>query len=146
MNIVKKYCSIFASIFIFSRNTKVLFNRHSKGGGYAVRLFFLMFVPRYFLEECSDFDFVVVVVVAENISASWWFRSGNFLNMHAVNLSACLFNILFGNKSRKNRTMARKFWYFFELQRFALHRKNCYCVVHRSFYRTLEKSPYINIY
>ena len=39
-----------------------IFTRLSKGGGYTVRLytyFFLMFVHRYFFEECSDFYFIL---------------------------------------------------------------------------------------
>ena len=58
----------------------------------------------------------------------------------------CLSNILFGYNFRKNRTMARKFWYVSELHRSALDMKNCCCVVHRSFYRTFQIFQYINIF
>ena len=79
------------------------------------------------------------------IWALWWSRFKNFLNPHWVNLSVCLFNILFGYNFRKNRTMTMKFWYVFELHKFALYMKKCYCVVLRSFYRSLQKFQYINI-
>ena len=76
---------------------------------------------------------LVIFVVVGKISASWWSRSKNFLNPHVVNLSVWQFNILFAYNFRKNRTMARKLWYVFELHRFALLMKNCHCIVLRSF-------------
>ena len=105
---------------------------------------FLMFVHRYFFEECSDFDTFFFVVVGK-ISASWWCRSKTFLNPHEVNLSVSLFNILFSYSFRKNRIMTRKFWHVFEHKRFASHMKDCCCIVHRAFYRALRKCQYINI-
>ena len=63
-----------------------------------------------------------------------------------VNLSVCLINILFVSNFCKNSTMSRRFWYVFELDRFALLMKNCYFIVHRSFYRALQKFQYINIF
>ena len=42
--------------------------------------------------------------------------------------------------------VARKIWYVFELHRFAFRMKNCYCIVHRSFYMALLKFQYINIF
>ena len=84
-----------------------------------------MFIHRYFLEKCSDFDFGGL----GKISNLWWSRSKNFLKPHMVNFPACLFIILFRYNSRKNRTVARKFWYSFELNRFVLHFKNCHRIV-----------------
>ena len=55
----------------------------------------------------------------------------------------CLF---IGYNFRKKFTMAKKSWYIFELHRFALHMKIFYCIVHRSFYRELQKFQYINIF
>ena len=46
----------------------------------------------------------------------------------------------------KTRTIAKKFWYVFELHRFVLHMKNYCCIVHRSLYRALRKFQYINIF
>ena len=109
----------------------------------SVYMYFLMFAHRYFFEEYSDFDHFSFV---GKISASWWSRSENFLNPRVVNLSVCLFNILFGYNFRKNRTMARKFWLVFQLHRFALHMANSYCTTHRSFYTALQKFQYINIF
>ena len=104
-----------------------------------------MFVPQYFFKECFEFDNIFVVVVGKTWT-SWWSRSKNFLNPHEVNFSACLFNILFGYNFRKNRTMARKFWYIFELHRFVLYMKKFYCIVHRSFYSPRKKFQHINIF
>ena len=116
--------------------------RHSKGGCYTVRLYtFLMFVHRYFFEECSDFDFILfVVVVVGKFTASWRSRSKYFLNPRVVNLSVCLFNTLFGNNFRKNKKMSRKFWNVFELHMFALHMKNCYCIAQTFLQGTLKIS------
>ena len=118
--------SILKYIFLSS----IIFNRLSKGGCYIVRLhiYFLMFVNRYFF------------------SASQWSHFKNFLIPLVVNLSACLFNILFGYNFLENRTMARKFWYVLELHRFALHVKNCFCIVHKSFYRMHQKFQNISIF
>ena len=80
---------------------------------------FLMFVHQYFFEEYSDFDNLFVV---GRISASWWSRYKSFLNPHVVNLSVCLFHILFSYNFRKNRKMVRKFSYVFELYDFSLHK------------------------
>ena len=55
-------------------------------------------------------------------------------------------NILFGCNFRKSRTMTRKFCSVFELHRFVLHMKNLYCIVHRSFYRGIQKFQCINIF
>ena len=63
-----------------------------------------------------------------------------------VNFYVCLFNIFFGHNFRKNRTTAKKFWYVFQLHRFALQMKNFYCIQHRSFYRAFQKFQYINIF
>ena len=130
------------------RNKTVIFSflTPSKKGRYAVRLYihiFLMLVqPIFFRRMLQFWQFFFV----GNISASWWSRFKNFLNPHVVNLSVFQFNILFGYNFRKNRTMARKSWYVFELHRFALHMKNCYCVLHGSFYRALQKFQYIDTY
>ena len=108
------------------------------------RYIFLMFVHRYFFEECSYFDNFIFII--GKISASWWSHSKNFLNSHVVHLSVCLFNILFGYNLGKNRTKPRKLWYVFEVHRFALHMKNCYFIVHKSFYRALQKFQNMNIF
>ena len=44
--------------FLIISSFSSFFNRHSKGEDYTVCLyvFFLMFIHRYFFEECSDFD------------------------------------------------------------------------------------------
>ena len=94
-------------------------------------------------DDCSDFDNFFLI---GKISASWCSRSKKILNPHVLNLSFCLFNILFGYNFHKNKSMTRKFLYVFELLRFAFHMKNCYCNVHRSFYRVLQKFQYINIF
>ena len=50
----KKYFFIILAVVFVN----FIINRHSKGEGYTVRLYlyFLMFVRRFFFEECSDFD------------------------------------------------------------------------------------------
>ena len=63
-----------------------------------------------------------------------------------VILSVYLFNNLFDYNLLKNRTVVRKLSYVFELHRFVLHRKNCYCIVTRYFYGVLKKFQYINIF
>ena len=108
---------------------------------YSLSLSFLMFVHRYFFKECSDFD-----IFFRKISASWWSRSKNFLYPHVVNLSVRQFNILFGFNFLKNGTIAKKFWNVFELHRFVLYIKNCYCIARRSFYRAHQRFQYINIF
>ena len=73
-------------------------------------------------------------------------RSKNFLNPPVVNLSVCLFSVLFGYNFFKSKIMASKFWYVYELLRFAVHMKNCYDIVHRSFYRALQMFQYVNMF
>ena len=71
-----------------------------------VRMYFLMFLHRYFFfEECSNFDTFFFV---GKISNSWRSRSKNVLTPHVINLSVCLFNILFGCNFRKNGAVAKK--------------------------------------
>ena len=114
--------------FCFKRKTSfhkfiLFFNRLSKGRGYTVRLYV------YFINVCSPiffwrmlwFWYFVVAVAVGKISASWSFSSKNFLNRQVLNLSICLFNILFGYNFFKNEIIAKKFWYAFETHRFALH-------------------------
>ena len=85
-----------------------------------------MFVHRYFFEECSDFDFILfVVVVVGKFTASWRSRSKYFLNPRVVNLSVCLFNTLFAVTSVKKEN-GQKFLNVFELHWFALSIKNLY--------------------
>ena len=120
----------FFFFFFFNR----LYNR-----GYTVHLYTCIFnvCSPIFFRRMLNFDNFFFVV--GKISASWWSRSKSFLDPCVVNLSVCLFNILFGYCFRKNRTMTMKFLYVLELQRFGLHIKNCYSIVHRSFYGAFKK-------
>ena len=79
-------------------------------------IFFFNFCLLIFFRRMLRFWFFFsFFFFAGKVSASWWSRSKNFLNQHLVNLSVCLFNILFGCNFRKNRTRAKKFWFVFEL-------------------------------
>ena len=75
------------------------------------------------------------------ISASWWPRSKTSLNTHVLNFSVCLFTTFLAAIWQYRRN----FVLFFELHRFVLHLKNCFCIVHRSFHKALVKFQYIII-
>ena len=82
----------------------------------------MQFVCIYFQRLFTDIfsknvQILMFFFLVGKISALWWSRFKNYLNPHVVNLSVCVFNILFGCKLRKNKTIARKFWYVFELHR-----------------------------
>ena len=72
-----------------------------------------------------------------------------FVNVYQILFTGLHRNIEYlfiGYNFFKNWKMAKKFWYVFEIHRFALHMKICYCIVHKYFYRALQKLQYINIF
>ena len=102
-------------------------------------------VDLYRRKFCDGHSILVFFVVAGKISASWWSSFKNFLNPHVVNLSVRLFYILFSYNFRKIVKWLGNFGMF--LNYIGLfYIKKCYCIVHRSFYRAIQKFHYINIF
>ena len=78
-------------------------------------IFFVVVVnvcSQIFFRRMFQFWYFLLLLLLERSQLHDGSIQKHFLYLRIVNLSVCQFNILFGYNLRKNRIMARIFWYF----------------------------------